>query len=362
MKTSTNVMLKAMTLLVLFASQPALAQVACSNDAAAYSIVEQKKGQGNGDCSIYKGPGGAPMYPLAVDAPVGGLTTSWVALPGAENGPFADVAVVAAADGSTCIITYTKDIASDGNMTTANGKPVKEIQVCTDGMARAEPPPPPEPKPIVTGEDCEVVAEQLQTAIEGLPQVDVVFGVGLVAPDSNATQLSLCSDRTPTDNGPVSHQRQCVDRCETPTGYPDMVGPEGSECGDPLPDGRLPIGCRRCATSGYPDYNRPSGPNIPDDGETVVPWCWELMTNVAETTGPLDPDADPALTYPPTWSYRPIERMDESTFSAKRVSGSLCYLLTGRTSSGYPYSAWVSLDGGTCPCDTSVDSSCVTIR
>ncbi|MDX1488613.1 MAG: hypothetical protein R3268_10465, partial [Acidiferrobacterales bacterium] len=290
----------------------------------------QKSGQGNLVCADFAGPNGVTMQDLsnftAVTAPTGNSTTSWSTNLQSPSLLAGDKAIVEAADGRTCIYDYLVDLYFDpGPLTAPGNKSIKTVTVCTDSQLRGETlTPATDPTPLTTGDGCE--GTTLQAAVDdqdGAQGIDIVFGVG-TQPDASEQQLALCSDR-PNPAGPIAaaastgQQVQCVDRCETPIGYPVTVGMDSQDCTDALmgatalPDGRLPIACRRCATSGSTQidsdpgslygmliHSPPTGPNIPED----TPYCWELSHRIAETDGSIVADPMSTPLYPSQLTFR----------------------------------------------------------
>jgi len=359
--------------IALGASATSFAQCATSP----FFTTLEKSGQGNLVCGDFTGPGGVLMRDASlfttVTAPTGSSTTSWT-LGAMSPSPLAgDIAIVEAADGKTCLYQYLVDLYADTNLSAPGNKNIKTVRVCTDSQLREQAlSPDTDPPPIATNDGCD--GTTLQAAVEdqdGAQGIDLVFGVGTLS-DGSEQQLAVCSDEA--TNQPTT-QVQCVDRCETPVGYPVLVGMDSQNCTDALPmgattlpDGRLPIACRRCATSGSTKidsdpgslygmllHSPPTGPNVPDD----TPYCWELSHRVAETDGSIVADPSSSPLYLTQATFRKINDVSGGQFTWGRVDGSVCYKITGQTAGGYPYSYYVPAG---CPCDPQVDPTCVNIN
>ncbi len=317
------------------AQQPALCT---GNDQEEITVVLRKDDQVELSCANFFGPGPTGELVQMVDAASLGAvdvvpsngSASWSLAAGAPLNNTGDLAIAKSFNGQVCVYQYLADVVADAALTAPGA--FRSVTVCTDQTLRGTPIDPGEdPEPIATGEDCADFA--LQDGVDD--RFDIAFAVKTgseTAGAGNEQQLAFCSNQS---SDPDNTQTRCVDRCETP-----VVGP--LDCDGPLPDGRLPIECRTCATSGAPDNLVPAGPNIgPGDN---LKYCWELSHRATED------------------SFRPLTLQPGGEFSWERARGSLCYLMRGRTSGGYPYAYWISLDGGACPCDPALDGSCTLIR
>jgi hypothetical protein len=336
----------------LAASGTAFAQ--CTAKPDAYTL--QKKGQGNLVCEDFAGPNGVLMRSAEVcdnvTASISGATASWSINP--MTGPCAgDIAIVDRADGTNCVYQYRVDKYADTGLSAPGNNNIKTVTVCTDQQLIGQFVDPGSDSIISTGDNCSFEAPSLQNAINsGEAGLDIAFAVG-TPPDQSSQTLALCSNQRLVNGVPTLTQVQCVDRCETPIGYPDVVGKNAPDCTGPFPDGRLPIACRRCATSGEPDGLNPTGPNIPEG----TPFCWELADRVAVTDGSSVEPPSPPL-YDPQLTFRPHKFVSGGQFEWDRVDGTICYKITGQTAGGYPYSFYVP-EG--CPCDPQV-STCKNIN
>lgn len=352
MKIPKSLLTAAVAAVALAASASAFAQCAAKPDV--FALL--KKGQGNLACSDFFGPNGVVMQNASVcgtvDISISGSTASW-SINSMTQECTGDVFVANRADGQSCVYNYQKDTIADGNLTAPESSSIKDGIVCTDLQLVADPvSPDSDPPPVVTDNGCSnttlQAAVENQDASSGVP-IDVLLGVG-TSEDGSTQQLAVCTDQS--TNQPTTLE-QCVDRCETVDGWPLTVGKHSPDCTgeaefDPnafpmyFSDGRLPIACRRCATSGAPDFNPPTGPNIPAGTQ----YCWELESRVAET-------AD-GLTF-----RNPNGSTSGAQFTVQRLDGTVCYKISGQTSGGYPYSYYAPAG---CPCDPSVDATCVNIQ
>lgn len=343
----------AVAVIALGASTTTFAQ--CTAKPDAYTL--EKKGQGNLVCGDFAGPNGEVMQPADVCAtvttapPPSGTTASWsldTMLPECAG----DIALIDRADGTTCVYQYRVDKYADTGLSAPGNRNIKTVTVCTDQQLIGQFVDPGSDTIIATDDNCVVEAPSLQNAINsGEAGLDIAFAVG--SPQGSSQTLALCSNQQLVNGVPTSTQVQCVDRCETPVGYPDTVGKHAPDCTGPFPDGRLPIACRRCATSGAPDNLSPTGPNIPEG----TPFCWELADKLAITDGSsIDPPSPPL--YDPQLTFRPHKFVSGGQFEWERVDGTICYKISGQTAGGYPYSYYVPAG---CPCDPSVDATCINI-
>jgi hypothetical protein len=92
-------------------------------------------------------------------------------------------------------------------------------------------------------------------------------------------------------------------------------------------DGRFPIECRVCELTAIVDS---------DFFEPELPFCWEQGQDVQ--IGTTDPKGDPNP-FPNTFKLPPPDQGNQA-WTVNGKFGSICYLISGRTRSGYPYSYW----------------------
>jgi hypothetical protein len=238
-------------------------------------------------------------------------------------------------DGSRCLQIYSGNAVAGWAGAGTRNKP-STIVACADSYTEPVPPPPPTlpTPPQITGKDC---PKPFQDAIDMTDQWDVltVFGGSGV----NEGGSIVCVDQTlnqPAGGNLLAAAdpllNRCVNRCITPDATTTTIDwfplndstnrGDGGVCegpGDAF--GRYPIECRVCELTEVVDS---------DFFEPDLPFCWRQGQDVQ----PNEPATSDSTMKPPP----PDQGNQAWTVNGK--FGSTCYLISGRTRSGYPYSYW----------------------
>lgn len=299
--------------------------------------IQADQGQGSINCGDFQGPGG-PMYPLDITQQGGNGRVNnksvWTVLD--PIGWSADLVFAASNDGKRCTQFYAGNAKSGYAAAGSKGGKQRTLIACTDRQEEELPPPPPTPPtpPDITEDGC---PEDFQNAINiSGDEWDVMILNG--SPKGAAGgegRSAICIDQTlnggdPNDPNPPALNR-CANRCIVPdaandpdwiplidptTGLPPSERQPGGLCTDTRPgfDGRFPIACRVCELSNIVQ----SDPFEPD-----LQFCWEQGQDVNNGTF-MDPPPD----------------QGNQGWDVNGKFGSTCYLISGKTRSGYPYSYW----------------------
>jgi len=309
--------------------------------------IQADQGQGSINCGDFQGPGG-PMVPVAITQEGGnGRVNSPILWSVSDPGGFsADLVFAASNDGKRCTQLYAGNAKIGNAAAGSKGGKQRTLIACTDEQEEELPPPPPTPPipPDFTNAGCPPLFQALINE-EG-DEWDVMvlngsFKGGVPEPgeDFNGEGRSaICIDQTLNGGDPatdISPPNRCVNRCIVPDAANDpdwipLVDPvttlppsarlPGGLCTDTRPgfDGRFPIECRVCELTS----------EVPSDFfEPDLPFCWEQGQ---DANNPEFPD---------TFKNPPPDQGNQG-WDVNGKFGSTCYLISGRTRSGYPYSYW----------------------
>jgi len=303
--------------------------------------IQVDQGQGTLNCGDFQGPGG-PMYPLEITQQGGNGSVNdksvWTVLD--PDGWSADLVFAASNDGKRCTQFNAGNAKSGYAAAGSKGNKPRILIACTDRQEEELPPEPPTPPlPPVTSFDGDCSANPdtaaFQTEINDQDRFDWVILGGGPDPDTGEESNTAVCIRNIAGTGDGSGEmNRCVNRCVVPadeatTGVPwyplgDAARNTGGVCAGsvgPDGDGRFPIACRVCELSDIVQA---------DFFEEDIPFCWEQGQDLR---GAND------LEFPNTFKL-PQPTQGEQGWTVDGVNGSTCYLISGRTRTGYPYSYW----------------------
>jgi hypothetical protein len=337
----------AVVLALLAISSTTLADINCltaaeatdTNDNGYAVAVQGDQGQGSIDCSVFEGFNG-PMHPVTAILLEGGVGNTGTI--GTVDDPLhwsvtdpdpnvhVDIAyILNSGDGQKCIITMANNSRAGNAGAGLKTNKDSTFVACADDYSTPQPAPTPTP-PLATDQnnDCATNPDTagFQTLIDNNP---LFHGLILFGPGIEEGNSGLCTSKNLGDG----KLKRCVNRCIKPGTTPNVAynTPFYDDPGSYqvcTGDGPFyPIECRACElhTDVVADPNSPN-----------TEFCWEQIQK-AELTS----------THFPNGSYKKAPgSKGEQVWGIDRKHGSDCYLINGRTASGWPYSYWFPSD---CP-------------
>ena len=314
------------------------------------TLVQVDQGQGSINCSDFIGDNG-PMEPVEfpnfkVSGGVNGegiigtvdFPLNWETNDVSDPETFIKLVFIGnSGDGSRCTQFYTKNATAGKLGSGFKTNKASDFVACTEGDPEEIPEPivPPTP-PDLTEAGC---PDDFQNVINIKDdEWDVMILSGSPKGVGGEGRSALCIDQTlnggdPNDPNPPALNR-CANRCIVPDAandpnwipFDDPEREPGGNCTETGPSfiatGRFPIACRVCELSSIVQS---------DFFEPDLQFCWEQGQDVQPAIQPSQPTGDFKL---------PPPDQGNQGWDVNGKFGSTCYLISGKTRSGYPYSYW----------------------
>jgi len=313
------------------------------NDSGRGTLVQGDQGQGSIDCSVFQGyDSGMQDISQYIELEGGvsnlgviGTVTEplfWKVSDLAPADIHVDVLFISnAGDGSRCSQFYVNNAHSGYAGAGLKINKDSTVVACADSHFDPQPIPAPTP-PLATNGDNDCGVGDTKVFQDAIDASNGYHGLILFGPGVAEGSSGLCTKTNLKDDPEKGKLKQCVNRCINPAANPDLqrntpVFDDPSANSVCTGDGPFyPIECRVCEL--HTDVEDPQNPG--------VEYCWEQIqkANLEDTANPQLPDYSNG-----TFKKAPGSK-GEQVWGIDRKHGSDCYLINGKTASGWPYSYW----------------------